>query len=145
MSRPVHSSRFAAPRSPECNESRKQVGPVTIGAPPQEQVRAPAITVAAEQVGSVIVVHDELISFGPGQERTDAIVDIRSRKPAAILRQMSDRLVEPSFLFLDSARPPCPRPRPFWPNRTACMYSCASTVRRYGPLSSEVLRYITSH
>ena len=57
------------------------------GARLQEQVRAPAIPVAAEQVGSVIVVNDELISFRPGQDRADAVVDIsklktRSNPPA---------------------------------------------------------------
>ena len=55
---------------------------------------------ATEEVRSVVVVHDELVSLGPREERADAVVNIRRRKAAAILCQMSDCLVEPSFLFL---------------------------------------------
>ena len=52
------------PREPRPDQGRQQVRPILADAPAQEQVSGPAVAVAAEQVGRVVILHDQLVRSG---------------------------------------------------------------------------------
>ena len=96
---PVAASTLATPCRGEQHQLVDQLGPVTIDAPSQEQIRAAPVAVAPEQVGGEVVIHHELVMLGPREEGADAIVDVRRGETVEVLGEVRDRLVEPSLLF----------------------------------------------
>ena len=94
------------PAEPRLDQRGQQLWPILVHTPAQKQVGAPPIAMAAKQIGGVVVFHHKLVTFGPRQERADAIVDVRSGKAMQVLGQMRQGLIQPSLLLdRDPPRP----------------------------------------